>query len=88
MTLSWNASPEAVVNEAGGGYRVYITNTPDAVLPNAATVTVAFDPTRGGTPTSAGLQLTAGNWYARVTAYSLLNTVGSAPSAPLELVVP
>jgi hypothetical protein len=88
ITLSWSTSPEGGVNQAGGGYRVYVTNTPDAVLPNATSVTVAYDQQAGGTPTTAALQLTAGTWYVRITAYSALNTVGSAPSTALEVAVP
>ncbi len=88
MTLSWNPSPETAVNRTGGGYRIYVTDAPGTALPIAARADVVFDPASGRTPTTAALQLTAGTWYVRVTAYSALNTAGSAPSAPLTVVVP
>jgi len=88
ITVTWNANPEQAVNQAGGGYRVYSSLSPNTPLGDATLVTVPFDLVTGSTPTSASLQLTAGTWYVRVTAFSALNSLGSAPSQAMAVAVP
>ncbi|MDX1594650.1 MAG: hypothetical protein R3298_10385 [Gammaproteobacteria bacterium] len=88
VTISWSANPELAVAQAGGGYRVYVAASPGVILAAATRIDVPFDPLSGSTPTSATLQLTAGDWYVRVAAFSALNPAGSAPSAELVVAVP
>ncbi|RLA33882.1 MAG: hypothetical protein DRR03_07200 [Gammaproteobacteria bacterium] len=88
ITLNWSANMEAGVNDIGGGYRIYYATAPNTALGQATLLTVAHDPASGQTPTTAALQLTAGTWYVRVTAFSTINTSGSDPSTELAVVVP
>lgn len=86
VVLSWTANRESAVNAAGGGYRVYYSNSSDVSL-SSDSIEVPFE---SGTlaPTSVGLTgLTSGTHYARVQAFSARNPNGSPLSSIIEFTV-
>lgn len=82
VVMSWETNRESAVNRAGGGYRVYRSNT-TAFEPTTVTV---FDVPYPAPP-QATLNVTPGTYYIKVTAYSELNSAGSAASPVTKLVV-
>jgi len=86
--ISWTANKETAVNSAGGGYKVYYSQTAGFNVQTASFVNVPYQ-SGSATPNSVQLtNLTAGTWYFRVVAYSSLNGGSqSAPSAEISLVV-
>lgn len=95
VNLSWNANRETAVNATGGGYKVYYSTIAgfDLSDPGVSVVDVPFVAPPAA-PTSLNLQLTSGQYYFRIVAYSLLTppwgSGGSAsvPSTQISLVVP
>ncbi len=78
VELQWAPSHARGVNDTGGGYRVYYSNTPGFAIATASSKDVAW-PGFGQTPTQLSLPLTAGNWYFKVVAYS---AVGGGSQSP------
>lgn len=87
VMVSWAPNREADVNTAGGGYKVYYSQTPDFDVANANVVNVPYvsGPTA---PTNAMLTLSSGDNFIKVVAYSALNPNGSQPSAQISVNVP
>lgn len=73
-TVSWDENRESGVNSAGGGYRVYYaTSSNVATSSNSNVVNVPYvsGPTA---PTTATISnLSTGDWYIKVVAYSAYN---------------
>jgi hypothetical protein len=87
VTVSWTANRERAVNAAGGGYRVYYSNTMNFSLGSATAVSAAYV-SGSAAPTSVTIpSLTSGTYYYRVVAYSGLNPSGSQ-SDQFSFVVP
>ena len=95
VTLSWQPSTEAVVNQDGGGYRIYLSRQPQQSIDSNQVRRVDL-PYQSGefAPTSLDIDLQTGTWYWRVQAYSALidpwtgESAASAPSAESTLTVP
>lgn len=94
VTLSWQASPEAVVNQDGGGYRVYLSRQSQVSIDNDQVRLVDVPYVSGEwAPTSLDIELYTGTWYWRVQAYSALidpwtgQPAASAPSTESTLFV-
>ena len=95
VNVSWDANRETAVNDIGGGYIVYYSTSTGFNITDAGVtiVDVPFvaPPTA---PTSISLQLSSGQYYFRIVAYSSLTAPWgsggstSAPSAQISLVVP
>lgn len=81
-TVSWDENRESGVNSAGGGYRVYYATSPNvATASNSKVVLVPYvaGPTA---PTTATISnLSAGDWYIKVVAYSAYNPHGVSGGA-------
>jgi hypothetical protein len=87
VLVSWTANREVEVNQAGGGYRVYYSQTSGAALGSTSYVDVPFNGT--STPTSVTTpSLPAGVNYIRVVAYTAAKPTGSAPSSQFTVNVP
>jgi hypothetical protein len=95
VNVSWDANREAAVNDIGGGYRVYYSNSAGFNITDTGVtiVDVPFiaPPTA---PTSINLQLRSGLYYFRIVAYSALTPPWgsggstSVPSVQFSLLVP
>jgi hypothetical protein len=88
VNVSWTANREAAVNNPGGGYRVYYSQTPNFNINNATVVDIPYA-SGSLAPTSIVIpQLTVGsNYYFKVVAYSSLNNSGSEPSQAVSIKV-
>lgn len=77
VTLSWTKSQHSTTNSPGSGYTVYYSASA-GVEPDDAGVSaidVPYDSDLGKTPTTVVIEnLTTGQWYFRVQAYSSLST--------------
>lgn len=90
VQVSWTENPESAVNTAGGGYRVYYSQTA-GFSPADAGVTVLDVPYVSGptAPTSASVALASGTYFVKVAAFSALRSGSeSAPSAETSVTVP
>lgn len=95
VNIAWNANRETAINAVGGGYKVYYSTTSGFDITDAgvSVVDVPFVAPPAA-PTSISLQLSSGQYYFRVVAYSALTPPWgssgstSAPSAQISLVVP
>ena len=95
VTISWNANRETAVNASGGGYKIYYSASSGFDITDAgvSVVDVPFVAPPAA-PTSISLQLSSGQYYFRVVAYSALTAPWgsggstSVPSAQILLVVP
>lgn len=75
LNISWEAHPAAEVNQAGGGYWVYVSPDSNPNANNAhITLELPFDGTSA--PTSAKVDLASGDWYVGVQAYGNLHPNG------------
>ena len=84
VTVSWNASKEAIVNRVKGGYRVYYSELPitTANRNNAKVKEVKYisGPT---SPTSVDItDLAVGTYYFRVYAFGLLDSQSTESEGP------
>jgi len=95
VNVSWNANRETAVNAAGGGYKLYYSTSSGFDISDAgvSVVDVPFIAPPAAT-TNISLQLSSGQYYFRVVAYSALTAPWrsggstSVPSAQISLVVP
>lgn len=83
VTVSWNPNTEKLVNEPGGGYRVYCSTKRDLSI-NDREVNVVDVPYVSGSaaPTSVSLKLKENIWYIKLVAY--LNLHGESLGPPSE----
>ncbi|MDY6933458.1 MAG: Ig-like domain-containing protein [Spirochaetota bacterium] len=90
VRITWEANREKAVNSAGGGYKVYYSQTNDFDISGASSIDVPW--VSGQTPTSITIPLTSlssGTWYIKVVAYSALGGGSvSEPSTQSSIVVP
>lgn len=87
VVISWTANRERAVNMAGGGYRVYYSQTNGFSTGSATGVAVPYS-SGGAAPTSTTLpMLASGTYYYRVVAYSSFNPTGVL-SSQSSFVVP
>ncbi len=95
VTLTWEPNPESAVNQAGGGYFVYYSQTPDFSLDDSGVSRVQVPYVSGDkAPTQATINFPSGTIYVRLTAYSdLINPFTERPSesaagAAIQIEVP
>lgn len=88
VVVSWTANREAGVNNLGGGYKVYYSQSSGFNITTANSVDVPYV-SGSQAPTSVTLlHLEQGTWYFRVVAYSGIDGGSvSEPSAEMALVV-
>jgi hypothetical protein len=85
VTITWTANRESGVNQAGGGYQVFITGQPTINVPYVSGTSA---------PTSATAMLPGGSHTVTVRAYAALDAQGgttgtlSAPSQSIQVTVP
>ena len=91
VTISWSANNEKRVNQSGGGYNVYISQTSGFNITDSGVTTINVPYVSGAlAPTSIVRNLVSGTYYVRVAAYTAFpaaNTA-SAPSAQITVNVP
>ena len=87
VKISWEANREKAVNSAGGGYKVYYSQTDGFDISGADSIDVPW--VSGQTPTFTAIPFTAGTWYIKVVAYSALGGGSvSVPSTQISIAVP
>lgn len=87
VLVSWAANRETEVGLAGGGYRVYYSQTSNSAIGSTSFVDVPHNGT--ATPTSVTIPfLPPGANYIRVVAYTSTKPAGSSPSAQFTVNVP
>lgn len=94
VLVSWTGNHEKSVNQVGGGYRLYYSNTSGFSIGSATVVDVPY--VSGATsPISTTLSsLADGTYYLKLVAYSVLNPPGSMsgsssePSSQFTITVP
>ena len=89
VTINWTANGEARVNQAQGGYTVYISTTSGFMLNNAdQTINVSW--VSGLAPTTTMALLASGTHYVRVAAYGTFqgNITTSIASQEIAVTVP
>jgi hypothetical protein len=85
LPVSWAANHERDVNQAGGGYRIYYSQTKGATLAASTAIQVPY--ASGGSAPTAGVLpgLSKGVYYVRVVAYGAYGE--SSPSGEMTVVV-
>lgn len=90
ITVSWSANHETLVNDLGGGYKVYYSKNPGFSL-NDPGVYIKEIPYVSGSqsPTSTTLKLENGTWYIKIVAFMDLNgECVSLPSVQRSITLP
>lgn len=92
VQVSWSDSKASRVmhSDGGGGYRIYYSQTSGFALDHYATLSMTVPYVSGSSEphNSATLDFPhKGKWYFKVTAYSIDNPIGSAPSDEVALEV-
>lgn len=86
VTINWTANGEARVNQAQGGYIVYISTTSGFTLSNAdQTINVPW--ISGLAPTTTMALLASGTHYVRVVAYGMFQSNNTISVASPEITV-
>jgi hypothetical protein len=82
VQVTWSANHEKVVNQAGGGYRVYYSTSPGFSVSGATFVDAPYE-SGPEAPTTAILpMLTSGlTYYVKVVAYSSMTFPGTSTPA-------
>ena len=76
VLVRWTANHEKAVNQAGGGYRLYYSNTSGFSIGSGTVVNVPYV-SGASSPISVTLSsLAAGTYYMKIVAYSALNPPG------------
>ena len=90
IIISWNDNHETLVNDSGGGYRVYYSGSPGFSLNNSGVFMNEVPYVSGSqSPTSTTLILENGTWYIKVVAFMDLNGESvSLPSAETSINLP
>jgi hypothetical protein len=71
--VSWTASKEKAVNRAGGGYKVYFSESSGFTISGAGVVDVPYV-SGASSPTSATVEVDgSGTYYVKIKAYSSIN---------------
>jgi fibronectin type 3 domain-containing protein len=78
-SITWAQNRESAVNRAGGGYKLYYSQTSNFDIASASYKDIPYI-SGAHTPITTTLPLTVGSWYLKVVAYSSLN--GSSNSIP------
>jgi len=95
VSVFWTANREAAVNTAGGGYKVYYSQSSGFAIGDGGVSSQVVPYVSGTTaPSCTEINLASGTWYVRVTATSTLDAPGttggseSVASAQTTVVVP
>ena len=91
VTIRWNANKELRVNQSGGGYKVYISQTSGFDVADADVTTIDVPWVSGGqAPLSKNHMLSSGTYFVKVAAYSSfpVSNTSSAPSSQITVSVP
>jgi hypothetical protein len=90
ITVSWNANKETLVNDLGGGYRVYYSKKPGFKLNDSGVYIKEIHYISGPqTPTSTTLTIENGTWYIKVMAFMYLKgECVSVPSVETSITLP
>ena len=88
VTISWSPNKELRVNQAGGGYKVYISQTSGFDI-NDADVTVIDVPWVSGSqaPVSYVKALSSGTYFVRIAAYTAFPVANTSSKASAEVAV-
>jgi len=87
VTINWTANREKSVNSAGGGYRVYFSQTNNFSLLSGTAMNSPYVSGAAAPNTVTTPALPSGTYYYRVVAYSSANPSG-AVSSQYAFVVP
>lgn len=91
IVINWNANKEHRVNQAGGGYLVYISQVSGFDIADIGVTTIKVPWTSGAqSPTSLTHILTSGIYYARVVAYTSfpISNTNSQASTQITINIP
>lgn len=88
VTINWAANKELRVNQSGGGYNVYISQTSGFDIADGG-ITVINVPWASGTlaPTSQLQSLSSGTYYVRVAAYTAFPVANTSSAASPQITV-
>ncbi len=88
ITIQWQANKELRVNQTGGGYNIYISQTSGFDIVDIG-VTAINVPWITGTqsPTSLAHTLTSGIYYVRVAAYTAFPATNTTSQASTQITV-
>jgi len=88
VTINWSANKELRVNQAGGGYNVYISQTSGFEITDGG-VTVINVPWISGAlaPTSQMQSLASGVYYVRIAAYTAFPVANTSSTASSQITV-
>ena len=75
--VSWTRNRESAVNRAGGGYKLYYSQTSNFDINSATMVNLPYV-SGPYSPASTTLTLTPALWYVKVVAYSAMNSYSSS----------
>ena len=87
VSVSWDANRDMIVNQAGGGYILYYSQTNGFNINDAQKANIPYVSGATAAPTSATLSLAEGTLYFRVSAYGVWKGAadGSQPSDQLTV---
>ncbi len=87
VTIQWAANNEKRVNQMGGGYNVYISQTSGFAINSVSPINVPYVSGSSLAPTSTVRLLSSGTYYVRVAAYTSFPIANTASTASTQITV-